>query len=222
MTGQTLLDTCEVLNQELQLQSGEVDVVRALRALNIAQDFFEAQLGGYPNVCGSGSGTITATANTETTAVPTGLIRLDTLTLLDANSRPRYDLIPDKNARIGANRRWWMLSGTFASSPGALRSYYTNGNNIFWRPIPSTTQSVRWHGLTPAADITAGGTFAYNDIAALPIASFAVHLLAMGVADSVQDLTSLASAVFTPVIKTLAGLNQAGADGLVYDYNHTT
>lgn len=222
-TGQTLLNTCEVLNQELQLQTGEADVVRGLRALNIAQDFFEAQMGGYPGVNGSGVGTVTATANTETTAVPTGLIRLDTLTLLDSNGRPVRDIYPYKDPRVGWSRLPWLASGFSSSAQnGPLGRFYTNGRLIYWRPIPSSTQTVRWHGLVSADDITAGGTFAYQDITILPIATLATHLLSVGVGDSVGDLTALASAIFTPVIKTLAGFNQTGADGLIYDYTHTT
>lgn len=220
-TGQSILNICEVLNQELQLQSGEADVTRALRALNVAQDFFEAQLGQYPNVNGSGVGTVTATASTETTAVPTGLIRLDVLTVLDASSRPLWDLVPDKTARYGQNRGTW-LSSSGATGTGRLLRYYVNGRYIYWRPIPTTTTTVRWHGLVSADDITASGTFAYHDIVMLPLATFTTHLLALGVGDQVQDLTALATAIFTPVIRTLAGLNQAGADGLIYDFSHTT
>jgi hypothetical protein len=57
MTGQTLLDTMELLNQELQLQSGEADVVRGLLALNIAQDHFEASAAKRPNIFGSSDST---------------------------------------------------------------------------------------------------------------------------------------------------------------------
>ena len=66
-TGQTLLNIMEDLNGELQLQSGEVDVSKGLRALNAAQDLFETVLATYGReVLGGTYGTVTTTASTET------------------------------------------------------------------------------------------------------------------------------------------------------------
>ena len=96
MTGQALLDRMEDLNRELDLQAGEADVTRGLRALNTAQDHFETLLSvESPNGLGSTTGTVTTAAGTETTAFPTGMIRLDAVWLLDADtSRPSYELDP--------------------------------------------------------------------------------------------------------------------------------
>src|SRR3990167_9038126 len=96
-TGQSLLDRMELLNQELQLQSGESDVTRGLTALNVAQDCFEARAAARPNIYGSTTpvGTVTTTVNTENTAFPTGLLRLDRLQYIDpGTSRPAWDLNP--------------------------------------------------------------------------------------------------------------------------------
>ena len=71
-TGQTMLDLMEALDYGLQLQSGESGVTRGLKALNAAQDHLESMLALDPNVVGSTVGTITTSADTETTAAPTG------------------------------------------------------------------------------------------------------------------------------------------------------
>ena len=78
-TGQTLLDLMEVLDRGLQLQSGQTGVTMGLRAANAAQDYLESLLALQPNNYGSTVGTVTTTADTETTAFPTGLLRLDRL-----------------------------------------------------------------------------------------------------------------------------------------------
>ena len=69
-TGQSILNIMEDLNGELQLQSGEVDVAKGLRAVNAAQDMFETVLSTHGRVSASKTGTVTTTANTETTAIP--------------------------------------------------------------------------------------------------------------------------------------------------------
>ena len=92
-TGQTLLDLMEVMDRGLQLQSGETGVTRALSALNASQDHFESILALEPNVHGSSIGTVTTAANTESTAFPSTLMRLDRLQFIGADtSRPAWDL----------------------------------------------------------------------------------------------------------------------------------
>ena len=59
MTGQDLLDRMELVNQELQLQSGEADVTRGLLALNVAQDYLESILALHPGMMSDTTGTVT-------------------------------------------------------------------------------------------------------------------------------------------------------------------
>src|SRR3990167_36995 len=93
MTGQDILDRMELLNQELQLQSGEVDVTRGLLAINVAQDYFEGLAAARKGILGSSTGTITTPASTEPTASPAGVLRIDRLQLLNATtSRPEGKL----------------------------------------------------------------------------------------------------------------------------------
>lgn len=223
MTGQTLLDTMELLDQELQLQSGEVDVTRGLLALNVAQDHFESVLSMNRDVVGDGTGDVTTTSGQETTAFPAGLLRLDRLQMLDSNGKPLYDLEPmDSTGGHIYYRSWPYNLISPLASPGRPDAYWTNGRNIYWAREPDDTYTVRWYGLQAADDITAAGTFAYPDIVRLPLATFAVRMMKMGVGDQVADIDTLAQATFGPVIESLAGFKRDGASGLAYTRQHTT
>jgi hypothetical protein len=218
VTGQGLLDRMELLNQELQLQSGEADVTRGLLALNVAQDYFETYAAKYPNVVGSSTGDITTTASQEYSAVPTGLLRLDKLQYIE-NSLPKYDLTDVK--KVGSHRgstRWPLFSSP--STAGKPTAYYTNGTNIYWNVLPDASYTIRYYGFGPAADITAVGTFAYRDIVSFPIAAFAVKLMKIGIDDDPTSLDSLAAGAFTGVLTTLAAFDRDGAVGLEYTQTH--
>lgn len=224
-TGQDLLDRMELINQELQLQSGEADVTRGLLALNVAQDVFESRAAGRPAIYGSTTpvGTVTTSASTETTAFPTGLLRLDRLQFIDpGTSRPAWDLVPIRRVGAHAWNQYWPLNIVSTSSSGRPRAYWTNRINIYWDPLPDATHTIRYYGFTPAAAITAGGTFAYEDIVMLPLAAFAVRLMRLGVDDSVGDHARLAEEYFDPVLDQLAGFQRDGAVGLEYSEVHST
>jgi hypothetical protein len=90
-TGQDLLDRMELLDPELQLQSGETDVNRGLLALNVAQDHFESVVAIHPDLMGGAYGTVATAASTEITAFPTGLLRLDDLWMIDSGL-PSYQM----------------------------------------------------------------------------------------------------------------------------------
>ena len=224
-TGQSLLDRMELLNQELQLQSAEADVTRGLLALNVAQDTYEAQAALRANIYGSTTpvGTVTTAASTETTAFPSGVLRLDRLQFIDpSTSRPAWDLQPIRRVGAHAWNRYWPINIVSTTSTGRPRGYWTNRVNIYWDPLPDATHTVRYYGFTPAADITAGGTFAYEDVCLLPFASYAVALMRMGVDDDPAAHMRLASSVFDPVLDLLSGFQKDGAVGLEYDYSHDT
>ena len=224
-TGQSLLDRMELLNQELQLQSGEENVTRGLLALNVAQDTFESRAAMRPHLYGSSTpvGTVTTTVSTETTAFPSTVLRIDRLQFIDPDtSRPAWDLIPIKRTGAHAWNRYWPLSLTSSTTTGRPRAYWTNRINIYWDPLPSGTHTVRYYGFTPATDITAGGTFLYEDIVMLPLAAFAVALMRLGVDDPVGESAQLAEKHFTSVLDLLEGFNRDGPVGLEYDQFHDT
>src|SRR5258706_10522149 len=129
MTGQTLLDTCEVLNQELQLQTSEADVVRGLIALNRAQDYFESLASKEGQILGDQTTTVVTATNVETTTFPAGFLRVDRIQYIDpTTNRPAWDLDPiSKVGGHAPNLRWpynLFLSPSAGSIPSA---YYTNG-----------------------------------------------------------------------------------------------
>lgn len=222
-TGQSLLDRCELLNQELQLQSGEADVARGLVALNVAQDYYETRAALRPNIHGSGVGTVTTTVSTETTAFPSGVLRIDRLQFIDAStSRPAWDLLPIRRVGAHAWNAYWPYNLISTSTSGKPRAYFTNGTNIYWDPLPSAIHTVRWYGFSVASDISAAGTFAYPDIVMLPLASFAVRLWKSGLDDSPSDPARLAEEAFDPVLDLLANFNRDGASELEYTEHHDT
>jgi hypothetical protein len=220
MTGQSLLDRMELLNQELQLQSGEADVTRGLLALNVAQDYFEGLAAARAKVFGSQTGTMTITQSTESTAWPTGLLRLDRIQVLGANSRPSRELRPLRRAGGHATVGTWPLNLVIGSGSGSPTHYWTNGTNLYWSPLPSATETARWYGFQAASDISASGTFTYPDLVALPLAVFAVRLHKLGLEDNLQDLNDLAMQTFNPVLDTLELYNRDGAVGLEYTEVH--
>lgn len=222
MTGQDLLDRMELLNAELQLQSGEANATKGLLALNVAQDFFEAEVAKRKGALGGSTGTVVTTLNTETTSFPSGVLRIDRLQLLDSNSRPKADL--DSLQRTGGHRFTgsWPYLTLLGTSTGEPSAYWTNGTSIYWSPLPSGTHTVRWYGFQTASNITASGTFAYPDIVAFPLATLAVHLYKIGVEDAVQDIAGLVTETFSSALDTLDSFNQDGATGLDYTQVHYT
>ena len=220
MTGQSLLNMMELLNQELQLQSGESDVTRGLLALNVAQDYFESLAAQRKGIYGSTVGTVTTSANTETTTYPTGLLRVDALYMLNSSSRPEYKMRPDKRIGGHAESADWPLN--ILSTPGKPTHYWTNGGLIYWGTLPDTVYTIRWYGFQSVSDITASGTFSYQDIVAFPLAAFAVKLFKSGLEDPVTDTAQIAFESFKSTLDALSNFDRDGASGLAYTQIHST
>jgi hypothetical protein len=222
-TGQSILDLMEVMDRGLQLQSGETGVTLGLRAVNAAQDYFESLLAIEPNVLGSTVGTVTTSADTETTTFPTGLLRVDRLQFIDpTTSRPSWDL-----ERVGYTGDYYqsrMLQPTLqynTTSTGRPVRYWTNGTNIYWDPLPDGTHTVRYYGFKAATDVTAGGTFAYPDIALMPVATYATKLLRVGKDDDPTGAMTTALEVFRSTIDALSRFNRDRTPGYDYRYFHS-
>lgn len=221
MTGQTLLDTMEILNAELQLQSGETDVTKGLLALNLAQDYFESLAAARGKIGGSKTGTIVTASSTETTTFPTGVLRIDRIQLLDATtSRPKRELTPIRRAGGHAIFSAWPVNLVLTTSTGEPTGYWTDKTNVYWTPLPDGVYTLRWYGFQRASDITASGTFAYDDVACLPLAAFAVQLIKGGLDDSAQDAIALATQTFKPVLDLLSNVTRDGATGMEYTAVH--
>lgn len=219
MTGQDILDYMEVMDQELQLQPSEEDVVNALRALNIAQDMFELVAAQYKRFLGGQTTTVTTAASTETTAFPTGWLRIDRLQFIDPDtSLPLYDLEDAEEVGGHVYQGSWPVYLTRVITTGRPSFYWTNGRNIYWSPLPDDTHTVRVYGFAQATNITAAGTFAYPDQVAPGIASYAVRVMRSG-KDDPADM-DLAKETFDPVIATLRSFNKSGFGRPSYRHYH--
>ena len=224
MTGQDILDRIELVNQELQLQSGEADVTRGLLAVNVAQDYFEALLALHPGMMLDTTGTVVTAASTETTAFPTGVLRIDRIQyILPSTSRPSGPDLANLgyvgvHTQFSAGLPGFVLT---AGGTGIPSAYWTNGRLIYWQPLPAAVHTFRWYGLSAASTLTAGGTFAYPDTAGFPLAVFAAKIMSMGVGDSVVDLQGLAEDLFQPLIQGMKQFNQDRAAGYDYSVLHT-
>lgn len=220
-TGQSLLNLMELVDQELQLQAGENDVTRGLLALNAAQDYFESLLALVPKTFGSGTGTLTTVASTETTAFPSGLLRLDRLQWIDpSTNRPSGPDLENLQYTGAHSQFLGVIPDIFlgGNGTGRPRAYWTQGTSIYWSPLPDTAHTLRYYGLVSKADITASGTYGFPDYSMLPVAVYAAKLMHIGVGDSVEDYNALGQTLFQPVMLTMKGFNQDRNPG--YDYRH--
>jgi hypothetical protein len=107
-----------------------------------------------------------------------------------------------------------------SNTTGEPSGYWTNGTSIYWSPLPSGVSTVRYYGFSRAANITAGGTFAYDDGVAFPVATFATQLVKLGLDDDPKDLSAIAVEMFTQVLDQLSLGNRDGASGLEYTQIH--
>jgi hypothetical protein len=220
--GQALLDRMELLDAELQLQSGEVDVTRGLLALNVAQDYFESLAAARGRVLGSKAGTLTTTAATETTTFPSGVLRIDKLYLQDSNGRIKWQIKPRKAPGGHVGGTSWPVVALAGTSSGEPAYYQTNGTLIYWNPTPSGVSTVRWYGFQTASDITAAGTFAYPDVVMFPLATFAVKVLKSGLDDDMAQLQQISRETFEPVLDAMERFDRDGAVPLAYTTHHSS
>lgn len=222
MTGQTLLDIMEDLNAELQLQTGEGDVTKGLRALNAAQDMLETIMAQHPQVRGGTVGTVSTAASTESTAFPAGLLRLDGLWYVDAaTSRPAWKIKPIQETGAHSGQAYWFTSAASLST-GKPQAYWTNGNYFYWDPLPDAIYTIRWYGFQGLADITASGTFGYPDVCAYPVATMASRIVKVSLDDAPVDLIGLAKELFGPLVDALTNFKRDGAQEFTYTERHET
>ena len=223
MTGQTLLNYMEIVDPEQQLQSGEANVVRGLLALNIAQDLWESLLAGEAETRTQAiPSAFTTTANQEYTTIPTGYLRTDRLEFIDpTTSKVAWEIVNDRSQgqASGSGLAWQLTSAT---SPGRPRIYWNNGTQYWWKPTPDAIYSIRFYGLTSAADITASGTFTFMDVVAFPLATLAAKIIMTGLGDEVKDLDALAGEVMAPALKSYRTFNKDRAPSFEYRYHHDT
>lgn len=221
-TGQDLLDRMAIFHPELEITTGGKDVTRALLALNMAQDYMESVFALQPKILGDATGTVTQTANTETTTFPVGVLRLDKLQYLDPSTNlPVWDVDVRRGTGSHAPSALWPLSLNSSLTAGKPVGAFTNGRAIYWDPIPDTTNKLRWYGFQIASDITTSGAVAYPDICLTPLANLAVQILRTGLDDDTSSYVNFTEQLFAPVVKVLAGFIRDSAPSLVYRRVHT-
>lgn len=226
-TGQDILDLMEVLFPELQLQTGEVDVTKGLLAVKASKGYLDNLLALQANLLGDGVGTVATVNDVETTAFPTGVLRIDRLQFLDpVTSKPVWDLTPIRRTGGHIMSPGWPANVfNFVSSTGGGGkpvAYFTDGSNIYWTPRPDGAYNIRWYGFAPGAAITAAGTLTYPPAAILPLATFAVKLIRVGLDDPVDNYGQLAKEVFEPLIMMLGDFKKEEAPGYNYKFQHSS
>ena len=228
MTIASVLTKMSVLDNELDVSSGGADETRSISALDMAQDAFEAFIANHPKLLGT-VGTTTTTASTEATAWPTTLMRMDTAWLINTTSTPNLpqwelDIIQDTGGHIPQGP--WPFGSVWSSSPagrGAPVALFTDRANLYWKPLPDATYTVRIYGLYSKDEITSrAATFSYPDVVSVPMAAYAVRMLEMGIDDPSEEMAALADEIYTPVVNMLRRPTRQRAQSRQYQYQHTT
>ena len=224
MTGQTVLNYLELIDRELQLQSGEADVTRGLLALNAAQDLFESMVAAEAELLGGEVTNLVLTVNQLYSTFPAGLLRVDRLHYLDPadNDTPIWEVVNIKRTAGQVSRRGWVWGLVTNTQSGKPKAYWTAGTRLWWRPKPDAADTIRIYGFLAKADITAGSTFNYEDLVALPLATLASKLMRLGKDDPLGDISALAQSVLTPAMNQLRNFNKDGASEYVYTESHST
>lgn len=229
MTIASILTKMQVLDNELDISSGGADETRAISALDMAQDAFEAILANQPDTLGTIS-TISTTANQEYTTWPTSLLRLDSLFMMNTSVTPnvpqwQITIIQDVGGQAVSMPFPW-LSGIVGYTPqgfGAPTMAYTNRQYFFWAPIPDQVYTLRAYGLSEQTDITTRAqTFAYPNVVANPMAAVAVRLMEMGIDDPSEELKALSDEWYAPVIGMLRTPTRQRPQSRQYSRMHTT
>ena len=208
MTIATVLDFMGVFDNELDVESDGTDEARAIRALNIVQDWFEAIAAGESEML-QGYATLTTTANTEVSNWPTGLLRLDSLWYVDTTQTPnlpQWKLEPMYETGGHRPSLSWPETIVLSTTTGKPRRYYATGphtaGRLFWEPVPDAVWTIRYYGLIAASDYTVRtGTFAYPDACAPAFAQEAAKILRIGRDDSINDLQRQATVSLGAALK---------------------
>jgi len=151
-------------------------------------------------------------------------LRLDALWFVDTALTPdqatrQLDRIFDTG---GHAPQWpWPYAGIVGT--GEPEAYWTDELNVYWRPIPDATHTIRWYGFKAKDDITTrGATFGYPNYLMLPFASFAVRVLSIGIADDTEELQALAGDLFQPALRKARRFSREQPGGRVYSRYHAT
>lgn len=223
MTGADLLTRMQVIANELEIASGGDDETKCLAALDMAQDYFEDVAASMPRI-GQTKTTVTTAADTETTSLPSGLLRLDSVWYIDATtSRPAWEVLPITDTGGHRPQSPWPFNLVMTPGTGAPRRYAYDSENFYWLPEPDAVYTLRVQGLFSKTALTSRSTtFGWPDSVSVPIAAFAVRLLETSIDDPSDDVSALAEEAFVPVLRRLRKLQRQAPMGRHYTHMHVT
>lgn len=219
-----LLNLMALLDNELEVGSGQDDEAGAVLALTHAQHHFETVAASLPRVLGTAT-TLVTTANTETSAWATSLLRLDAMWRLDLQTGKPVAKLEDVGS-IGGHvpALPWPLQITLNPGTGAPIGYFADMANFYWLVTPDTGYTMRLYGLVEQAEfVDRTSAFNYPNRVKLPMAQFANKLLTIGVGDGIdQALDNLAVQVFKPLLRQLRKFDRSGPKSRIYSQPHLT
>jgi len=212
-----------VVNNELRTNAGGADEARALRAVNMAQHYFETICASTPRVL-QGTANIATVANTETSAWSALLLRLDALWFLGTNGRPIYKV--KRIVEIGGHvpsLPWPLTLSLSGVGSGQVGGYYGNMRDFYWMPLPSGATSLRIYGFFSQPELaTRASAFGYPLQCKSALATFATKILKVGVDDDPTNLDDLASTIFKPLLRSLHRFDRSEPEPRYYGDVHTT
>src|SRR5262252_1204130 len=215
-----LLDDLMVLDNELQTMLGGDDEWRAIKALNLALRYLDTVAASQATVLQVTFEFLTGTTLQQ--PPPTGLLRLDALTLLDVPGGVVIQELTDLQQIAGPvpTMAW---PGLYLSTPGAVSGYAWEGDVLQWDRPPDQAYPIRGWGLlraTPFVDRTT--PLDRPDECSFALTTFASHLLHVSVGDSDQDVMELAATLFRPLLRSLSPMTRTGPRSRVYTVVHQT
>lgn len=203
MTGADLLARMKVLNNELRIAANGADEARALTALDMAQDQFQRLAAAMP-IIGQTNDTVTTVANTESTAWPSGLLRIDRVWLLNSDGQQVREVEYTYDTGGHTPTSPWPLN-FLASGVGAPMAYSASLDDaLYWSPRPDAAYTLRIYGLYERTAITSRDTvFGWPKAVSIPLAATAVRILEMGIDDPSDELTALAEEAYQPIFRSM-------------------
>lgn len=229
LTVQSIFNSMMVLDNKLDLAAAGDDVARGLIVLNTVTTWLESEAAKTEGLLTTHS-TLTTALNTETTAWPATLLRLDALWFIDpTTSRPIFEITPIQgigNHVPSYGYPWsnFALAG-MSQGNGRPREYAASGPGglFYWAPLPDGVYTIRGYGLWAQADdafASAASVFPFPLSLRLPFAAMGVELFRAGLDRDLKASMMLGQKQMLRVLKGLARFNHTEPASKVYSEVH--
>lgn len=230
MTPADLFDDMGVLDNENDFSEGGSDEARGLLAINMALRSCLTLASTYGKVLSTARDTIKTEPLIEFTNKPAELLRQDSLWAIDLSTKlPKYQITPIQETGGHQPSVPWPFSWTNILTNGQPWQYYDDVQRWYWRPIPDQIYTQRVYGCWLPSQVKMGDRKVPIDLPGraaavlqLPLASFAMRYLTLGIDDSIDVLDKIAQETFGPALKNLQRGDRSRAQPRVYSANHTT